>query len=77
METLDILPHDVIHQLGMFPEAEDLLAIMAKDKKVITSGTLRLVLPQGTAGTVVVQEVQRELAERGITKAHGYLKARQ
>jgi 3-dehydroquinate synthase len=77
METLNILPHEAIHQLGVFPEADDLLAIMAKDKKVITSGTLRLVLPEGDIGTVVVKEVPRELAEHGITKAHAYLKARQ
>jgi len=77
METLGILPHEAIHQLGIFPDTDDLLAIMGKDKKVITSGTLRLVLPQGEAGNVIVQEVPRPLAERGITKAHAYLKARQ
>lgn len=74
MEALALLPYATLENLGRLPTAEDLIPYMAKDKKVLNAGTLRLILPCLPLGTVLVQECDAEIARRGIEKAHAYLK---
>jgi 3-dehydroquinate synthase len=76
MEGLALLPYASLNALGELPSVEDLIPYMAKDKKVLNAGTLRLILPCLPLGTVVVQECDANIARKGIEKAHAYLKSK-
>ncbi len=74
MESLHLFPYDTLKSLAGLPSAEDLLPFMAKDKKVLHAGQLRVVLPVLPLGTVTVGSLPAHDAVVGIEKAHAYLK---
>jgi 3-dehydroquinate synthase len=56
MNALNLYPITLPNHVAKPPCPEQLLQLMGKDKKVTTTGKLRLVLPVEPLGTVVVQE---------------------
>jgi 3-dehydroquinate synthase len=74
METLALLPYQTLASLPPLPTPDALLPFMAKDKKVLQHGCLRLVLPESPIGTVRIQDVTTDFASTGILKAHAYLR---
>jgi 3-dehydroquinate synthase len=74
MEDLALFPYDALKNLAGLPTPEDLIPFMAKDKKVLQAGQLRVVLPVLPLGTVTVGSLPAHDAVMGIEKAHAYLK---
>ena len=73
MEGLSLFPDELKTLLTPYPSPEDLLPFMAKDKKVLQTGQLRLVLPVLPLGTLFVGTVPPGTVVQGIEKAHAYL----
>ncbi len=73
MEGLSLFPDELKTLLTPYPSPEDLLPFMAKDKKVLQTGQLRLVLPVLPLGTLFVGTVPPDTVVQGIEKAHAYL----
>jgi 3-dehydroquinate synthase len=73
MEGLSLFPDELKTLLTPYPSPEDLLPFMAKDKKVLKTGQLRLVLPLLPLGTLFVGTVPPDTVVQGIEKAHAYL----
>ena len=73
METLHLLPYGTLKGVSSLPAPEALLPFMAKDKKVLEAGQLRVVLPVLPLGSVTVGGISAEEAVLGIEKAQAYL----
>jgi hypothetical protein len=73
MEGLSLFPDELKTLLTPYPSPANLLPFMAKDKKVLQTGQLRLVLPVLPLGTLFVGTVSPDAVVQGIEKAHAYL----